>query len=116
MNPRIDFTEVGKKFLMTPKDTEKVMNEAANLKWQEIGSGLSVGMMPGLGIKGCIKELKIPNVDKVAIGGGFGLSVEPSAGYGFYGIFGHYKNADVKIYILDDGCSCTPLFMEVFEK
>jgi hypothetical protein len=113
---KIEFTEVGKEFLRTDADTQKVLKEAKELKWQSIADGLTVGMMPGMGIKAAIKEFGIPKVDEVAIGGGFGLSCEPSAGFGFYGIHGHYKNADVKIYILDDGVSCTPLFTEVTNK
>ncbi|MBU2019489.1 MAG: hypothetical protein KJ941_07580, partial [Bacteroidetes bacterium] len=100
---KTDWTNVGNEYLQTPEDKEKVLKEAKNLQWQEIGTGLTVGLMPGMGIKHVIKELNIPKVDKIAIGGGFGLSKEPSAAYGFYGIQGNYKNVRVKIHVLDDG-------------
>lgn len=115
-NFKRQFTKVGEEWLRTPDDTIKVLREAEELKWQEIGAGITVGAMPGMNIKHVIKELRIPKVDKIAIGGGFGLSCEEDAAFGLYGISAHYKNADVKIYILDDGCACTPLFMDVYEK
>lgn len=116
MEPRLEFTQVGKEFLITEDDTAKVLKEAKELEWQDITEGLTVGAMPGMGIKATIKQLGIPKVDQIAIGGGFGLSCEETAGYGFYGIFGHYKNADVKIYVLDTGVNIIPLFMEVWDK
>lgn len=113
---KTDWTEVGREYLQTPEDKEKVLSEAKRLQWKEIEEGLTVGLCPGSAIKNAIKELRIPKVDRIAIGGGFGLSKEPEAAYGFYGIQGNYKNARVEIFILDDGCSCTPLFMQVYSK
>lgn len=115
-SPRIDFTEVGEEFIKTEADKIKIFKEAINLQWQQM-AGLVLGAIPGGNIKGVIKELNIPKVNEIAVSiEGFGLSCEPSAAFSLYGIHGHYKNADVKIYVIDAGTHCVPLFMEVTEK
>ena len=111
---KTDFTNVGKEFLKTDDDKKTVIKEADILEWKDIAG--SHPFMPASGIKETIKELNIPKVDKIAYGGGFGLSVEPSAGYGFYGIQGHYKGCKVQIFVLDTGVSISPLFMRVFNE
>lgn len=113
---KTDWMSVGEKYIKTEADKARVINEADGFTWQSTKGGLSVGMCPGLAIKEIIQELKIPKVDEIAIGGGFGLSVEPSASYGFYGIQGHYaKGLKVQIFVLDNGCECTILFARVYE-
>jgi len=69
---------------------------------------LTVAAMPGLGIKAAIKEFKIPKVDKIAIS-------NEMAPYGLYGISAHYKNADVKLYFVDEGDHISSLCQEVEE-
>ena len=115
---QVDWIGVGKEFVKTDKDKEKIEREMKKLKWIDLPTegSLSLPMMPGMGIKHFIKEFKIPKVDKIAYGGGFGLSVEPSAGYGFYGVQGNYKNGRVKIYVLDTGVTLVPIVSEVFSK
>jgi len=67
--------------------------------------------LPGLGIKGVIKEFKLPGVDKIAISHNL-------APYGFYGIQANYKKGDVKrirLYVLDFGDHITPVFVDEYK-
>lgn len=112
---RVDWTKVGEEFVKTPEDKAKIEKEMKKLKWETV-TGQSVGFSQGAGIKGVIKEFKLPKVDMFAIGGGFGLSGEPSASYGFYGIQANYKDERVRIHVLDSGIDITPIAIEIFKK
>lgn len=57
----------------------------------------SFPMAPGLAIKKCITELRIPKVSAVAWQGGY---IGP---YEVLGIEGNYKNGRVRVYVLDRG-------------
>jgi len=111
---RIDWMEVGKEYLLTQSDTDKVLNEAKTLVWENMPSSLPY--CQGEAIKTMIKEMPLRKVSKIAIGGGFGLSCEPSAGFGFYGIQNTYADCIIRLHVLDTGVSVTPLFIEVYEK
>lgn len=113
---KTDWMQVGKEYLKTDKDTATVLNEKDRLKWMPLVNGMSLPFMQGSAIKNAIKELGLPKVSAIAYGGGFGLSVEPGAGYGFYGIEANYKDCVIRIHLLDNGCSCTPLFIDVYSK
>jgi hypothetical protein len=86
------------------------------LDWMQLVNNMSLPFMPGQGIKEAIKQLNVPKVDMIAYGGGFSTSVEPGAGYGFYGIQGNYKDCKIRLYVLDSGVSLTPIVVEVFNK
>ena len=88
---------------------EEILDMIERMEWQEIGEGLTLAMSPGEGIKFLIKEFKIPKVDKIAIS-------NELAPFSLYGIYGHYKNADVKAYFVDEGSHISSLCQEVEEK
>ena len=80
-------------------------------RWHELkpGQPLTLAMMPGLGIKETIKNLRLPNVSHVSIS----AHVSPC---GLYGIRAHYKSGEtVEVFVLDEGHQITPLFCRVFE-
>jgi hypothetical protein len=112
---RIDWTKVGKEF--TQGKQEQFLKAAQNLDWLELqkGKSLSLPMMQGEGIKGAIKELRLPKVSHIAYDSIPVMDCDGEDYYFFYGIHAHYKNADVKVFIIDDGCKLTPVFMEVNE-
>lgn len=64
--------------------------------------------LPGMGIKACIKELRIPKVSQIAIS-------SELAPFGFYGIEGNYTNGRARIYIIDLGTHLVPLASELLE-
>lgn len=68
------------------------------MEWQEMlpPPGLSVGMMPGLGIKAAIQQLRLPKVSHVAISNAM-------APYGLCGIRCRYKDGPAEIFLLDIG-------------
>lgn len=111
---KIDWTTVGKEYIRTDSDKNKVLKEATFLEWIPIGGNHPFSQ--AFAIKEAIKQFKLPKVDLISYGGGFGLSCEPSAGFGLLGIQANYKGNRVRVYLLDGGNSVTPIFMEVFEK
>ena len=76
----------------------------------------------GMAIQETIKQCRIPKVSAVAIHGVSyvtdqtreGGEADSGCGYGFYGIQAHYKNADVKIYLLDTGVAVIPVATDTF--
>jgi hypothetical protein len=108
---RTDWTTVGKEYSETDELKARIREAVAAMEWHDLrGTGeLSVPMMPGLGIKEAIKQLRIPKVWRVA----WSNELAPS---GFYGISGRYKNADVDVYLVDEGTHLTPVCMDVEEK
>jgi len=104
---RIDWMEVGKEYNGTDELKERLQRIIARIEWQKIPTTLS--MMAGEGIKGIIKEFKIPKVSHVA-------DSHELAPYGLYGIRGHYKNADVDLFVVDEGSRCVSLCCYVTKK
>jgi hypothetical protein len=104
------WTKVGEDLVGSPIDDETILDRGAvcraidRLQWMEIPKEgtLEVAMMPGLGIKESIKELRIPKVSHIAISSAL-------APYGFYGIRAHYKNGDAEIFLIDVGSNITPV-------
>ena len=113
---KTDFFNVGKEFLQTEEDTKTVMNEKTGLQWIPLQGTLTLPFSQGEGIKSAIRDLNLPKVSKISYGGGFGLSCEPSAGYGFYGIEANYKDCTIRVFLLDTGCSITPLFADHYNR
>ena len=77
------------------------------LEWQSIPC--TMPMAPGEGIKGVIKELRIPNVDQVS----YSHELAP---YGLMGIKAHYKNGDATIYMADQGDSIVILASDFYPR
>lgn len=87
---------------------ERIIEILSKMEWQELEEGMSLPMSPGLGIEFLIKEFKIPRVSHIAISN----EMTP---FGLYGIYGHYRNADVKLYFVDEGSHISSLCQEVEE-
>jgi len=109
---QIYYTKTGAEHNGTDKQKEKLARTIKGLEWLEMpkaGESLSLPMMPGEGIKAMIKEFRIPKVSHIAIS-------HEMAPYGFYGIRGHYKNADVDIFVIDEGTLLVPVVNYATEK
>jgi len=95
---RFDWFNCSKEFQgKTPADKARIKAIVDRAEWVEIGAGLDLPMMPGLGIEAAIKEHKIPKVKRVS------YATHDLAPYGLYGIEGHYKNARVLLFFVDAG-------------
>lgn len=93
----------------------RVERAIAKLKWKPVPDSLP--MMPGLGIKAAIKELRLPKVSKVAINGYLQMPDGPeSAHYAIYGIEANYANGRARIYVLDTGTGLVVLASDFWEK
>jgi hypothetical protein len=66
------------------------------LEWQPVTDDLTLPACPGLAIKACIQELRLPRVSHVAHSPAF----EP---YGLLGIRAHYRNGVADVYVVDRG-------------
>lgn len=89
---RIDWMSVGKEHWEGNQDKiEKYCNEA---EVQTIPC--SMAFCPGEAIKSMIAEFHISKVDRVA-------SSHEMAPYGLVGVNGHYKDADVWFFAVDEG-------------
>lgn len=106
-----DWTNIGK--TETNGRQAELLGYFARMDWLKVPTpeepALSLPMMPGEGIKAAIRQLGIPRVSHVSYS-------HDMAPYGLYGIFGHYKNADVKVYLCDRGSDMFPICMEVEDK
>jgi hypothetical protein len=119
---RRDWTKIGREFYdegtayglecRGAATQQIVARECDRLEWLEVpkdGSALELPMMPGEALKTMVRELHIPKVSHV----GYSHGLAP---YGLIAAFGHYKNADVKVYAVDKGTSTVILAMDVYEK
>lgn len=98
----MEWTKIGIEYTETPEQKKRIEGAISRAEWLDLKDGLSVGLMPGMGIKGAIKEFRIPKVSHVAI-------LHDLAPYGLYGIRGHYKNGEVDIFFVDEGTSIVPI-------
>jgi hypothetical protein len=98
------WTKVGEEYTQD-KHTE-ITGMIDRLKWQSIPCDMAAG--PGLAIKEAIKKFRIPKVTSVACS-------NEMAPYGLESIEGNYKNGRVRIYLVDDGVSLTPICTDLFE-
>lgn len=109
---RTDWTDVGKEDLLshTEESRAQIRNEIERLTWHDFEPPMELPFMQGEGIRNAIRNLRIPKVSRIAWDGCvFGS-------FGLYGITGHYKNADVDVYIIDSGDHITPVCIDVTEK
>jgi hypothetical protein len=86
-----------------PISRERIEQAIINLTWEPAKG--EKPMSPALGIKAVIEECGIPKVDEIAIG-------HELAPYGFYGIHGHYRDGDARVYVLDRGHDLVPLCVD----
>lgn len=86
------WTEVGKNH--TDNKQGKIGAMLDRLEWHSLP--YTMGAMPGMGIKEAIKQLKLPKVSHVSCS-------HELAPYGLLGVKAHYKNGDVKVYLVDEG-------------
>jgi len=114
---RRDWTQIGRAYY-EPATAEGIEGEGAATRekvaaaldamdWQPVPC--EVAFMPGEAIKAMVRECRIPRVSHVAIS-------HDLAPCGLVAVFGHYKNADVKVYAVDKGTSTVILAMDVYEK
>lgn len=82
-------------------DQEKTGRKLDRLTWVSV-DGLEVGFSPGYAIKQAIQELRIPRVERIAIGTWRG-------GGGLYGIEGRYRDGVARVYLVDTGAGITPI-------
>ena len=99
------WTNVGGKWV-ADGDRPRVLRYIERMTWEGVEGNKP--MMPALGIKAAIKELRIPRVDLIAISADM-------APYGLYGIQAHYTNGRVRVYLVDSGCGVTPIMSERWE-
>lgn len=86
-----------------PVTRERVEAAIEKLEWEPATGDKP--MSPALGIQAVIKECGIPKVDEIAIS-------HDLAPWGFYGIHGHYKNGDAKVYAIDRGHDLVPVAVD----
>lgn len=107
-NTKVDWTPVGKEYTKDKEDS--FVKKFTNCEWKEISpEGNTEAMMPAMGISEAIEQLNIPKVSHYAIS-------NECAPLGLYGVRGHYKNADVDIFLVDAGSSISPVAMVVEER
>ncbi len=95
------WTVVGKEY--TEGKEEEIAAAAVEMPWQTMPCEMA--MMPGLGIKEAIKQLRLPKVTRV----GHSPALAP---YGFLGIEANYKNGKAQIFLIDHGDGVVPLFSD----
>jgi len=101
---QINWMKTSREYWEGKQDTiKKALN---NIKWQELKKGMKLPLMPGEGIKTMIREFKLPKVSHIAIS----CELVP---YGLYGVYAHFKNADVKVFCIDEGDRLSSLCQEV---
>ena len=111
-----DYMDAGKKYLTNDKDRAIVMREKESLTWVDIPCK-SLPFLQGHAIKETINQFKLP-ATKIAYDGCLsGMSTERGASYGFYGIEASYNDGTtIKLYIVDDGVSISPVFVDVYRR
>ena len=98
---RTDWMKIAVEYNGAEEQKERIQGIISRMDWLRVpGPGeppLEMAMMPGMGIKSAIKELRIPHVSHVA-------STNELAPFGFYGIRAHYKqDGEIDIFIIDEG-------------
>jgi hypothetical protein len=104
---RRDYTNVGQKKLLK----EQIDNAISSLSEFEPFRTTDLPFCQGEGIKKIVNECKVPlsKITRMALHGG-------GHEFAMYAIEVDYKNALVKLYIIDDGCSVCVGASDVLEK
>jgi hypothetical protein len=109
---RRDWLNVGKRYSEPYRDAIERQIEA--LIWTDAPQA---AMVPGLGIRECVKQLELPNVTVYATNGYLEVpDGEETAAYSIYGIEAGYTNAKIRLYVLDRGSEILPLCVDVWPK
>lgn len=110
-----NWTSVGAEFRQGD-DQARVERAIAGLAWEPVEGAKPA--MPGLCIRDVIRELRIPKVDKIAIGTTALIYPDGDSGgnayYSLYGIQGHYKNGRARVYVLDTGGRAIPVCSDFY--
>jgi hypothetical protein len=96
------WTNVGILHSETPELRARLEGMFDRLPWKRYTPGAEEAMMPALGIRAAINELRIPRVSHYAIS-------NELAPYGLYAIRGHFLNGRVDVYLVDEGSSLVVL-------
>lgn len=110
-----NWTETGVELVERVGGREAVEAEIDRLEWEDVPEegSLTVGFMQGHAINACVKELRLPNVKRVATHGGFSIMPADAEldGFhpGFYGMECDYSNGRARVYVLDTGTVIQPL-------
>lgn len=104
---RRDFTNVGKK----EYTKEEIEQAIKTIEWEEFRT-TDLPFCQGEAIKNVVRECNVPlsKITRMSLHGCIKSS------HGFYGLDVDYSNARVLIYIADNGCSCCPVAMDVYNK
>lgn len=91
-----------------PITRAQVAQVIESLKWRAPAG--SFPMSPGLALQECIRELGLPKVTLVAYNGG----PFNDGGYTLMGIEANYRDARVRLYVMDRGHDCVPICCDVW--
>ena len=107
---RRDYTEVGHNEGYTRKEIDGAIQRIG--EWIPYSQMHDLPLGQGYAILQVIQGCNVPRkgIKQVALHGSI------AGTYGFYGLDVEYKNAHVKIYMVDKGLTVTPLAMDVQEK
>ena len=105
---RIDWMQVGKEHWEGQK--ERIQDIIDRMDWDYDFRGKSVAMTAGLAINEIIKEMKMPRVTAVS------YNSHEMAPFGIYGIEANYKNARIRLIVVDEGSCCNPICTLVWPK
>ena len=106
-NYKVDWTEIGKEYT---EDKTRVNEMIDRMEWEYDFVGKDVPAMPGLAINMLIKEMRLPKVTSVS------YKSHELAPYGLYGIEANYKDARVRLIVVDEGSACVPICARVWKK
>ena len=95
---RIDWINAGREHWEGNQD--KITAAIERMTWEALPCDM--GFSQGYAIREMIQQFKIPKVSHVS-------DSHELAPYGLLGIRAHYRNADVDIFAVDDGCSVAPV-------
>jgi len=97
-----NWTKIGKDYTEGKEDRVGAIFDRMEWSMPE-----SMAMMPGLGIKECIKQLRLPKVTNVAVS-------HEMAPFGLIGVECNYKNGRARVFALDQGCEIVILCSDFY--
>jgi len=105
-NYRTDWMKTGATHIT---DKDRINSIIDRMPWDYDFRGKDVPMMPGMAISSIIKEMRLPKVSAVSYGS------HELAPYGIYGIEATFKNAKIRLIIVDEGSQCVPICARVWD-
>jgi len=95
-----------------PISRERVERAIPKLDWiAPEGSG---PMSPVMAIQACVEQMELPKVSAIAYRGKDGHVGFHN--YSLYGVEANYKDARIRVYVMDRGHDVVPLCVDVFPK